>query len=93
MSRFDEILNGMMGNAEQNPGETSGGQTLADLWERIRRMEPAKAMVAAPLLFATAGIAILGLLAAAIFGAAALVLLESLLGDDKPRTRPGFTYH
>ncbi len=93
MSRFDEILNGMMPDPDQNPGGETEGRTLADLWERLRRMEPAQIAVAAPLLFATAGIAVLGLLAAAIFGAAAVILLDALLGDSKPKMRPGFTYH
>lgn len=93
MSRFDDLVNGFLGTAEQNPGEESRAQTLSDLWDRIRRMTPGQAVIAAPVLFVTAGMAVLGLLAAAIFGAATLVLLEFLLGDDRPRQRPGFTYH
>ncbi|MCW5829832.1 MAG: hypothetical protein KIT79_11025 [Deltaproteobacteria bacterium] len=82
MARFDDLLNGFMGQGADTGAPGTDAGTLGDLWERIRRLTPAKAMLAAPLLFATAGIAVLGLLAAAIFGAAALVLLETLLGNS-----------
>ncbi len=93
MSRFDDLMNNLMSNDADAHRSEAEGQTLGELWERIRRMEPATALLAAPFLFMTAGIAVLGLLAAAIFGGAALVLLEAILGGRRPAGQTSHTFH
>ncbi len=91
MSRFDDLFDNLMAGQSETAGEDEQNRTLGGLWEQIRRLPPARALVAGPLLFATVSIALVGLLAAAIFGALSLLILGAFAGEPAPA--PGYTYH